>query len=378
MSKRILIIGLLVVVLCGGLVAYNLLPGLFGGGKSFFGRGGRPPVTVEAVTVKSITWQPSVEAVGTARASEGADLAVSAAGIVRTIAFAANDRATAGQLLVQIDDSQERADMAAAQANINLYQRQLDRSASLKARGFETQANIDNLRAQLEVARSTYSHAQATAQLKAIKAPFDGLLGIPRVNIGQYVSAGTPIVTLQNLSLMKVDFTVPEQSAARLAAGQVARFGVAPEDLPFKGRIIGIDPKVDPETRLVAVQGELENPDGRVLPGQFLRVRVELAAEPNVLALPQTAVVTSLYGDYVYAVVPAKGPDGKEAMTAKQVFVHTGRHDLDTVEILDGLKEGDLVVSAGQNKLQNNARVAVEGPAQVEAPPQQPNAGRAE
>lgn len=362
MSKRFVIIGALIVLLCVGLVAFNYVRKA--AMSAYFAHAGRPPVTVETVNAETTTWKPGIEAVGTTRALNGADLSVQAAGVVRAIGFAAGDKATLGQLLVQIDDSAEQADMAAAQADINLNQRQLDRLTTLRQKGYAAQSTWDDARARLDVAKSSYAHAQATAELKAIKAPFDGIIGIPQVDVGQFAPVGMVVVTLQNLDQMKVDFTVPEQDAAQLQPGQTVRFGVDQGELPYAGRLTGVDPKVDPKTHLVAAQALLDNPEHKVLPGQFLRVRVELGAEPGVLIVPQTALITSLYGDYIY-VVAKQGEGDKAELIARQTFVTAGRRDFQSVEIKSGLKPGDQVISAGQNKLQNGARVIIESPPQV-------------
>ncbi len=356
MSKRFLIIGALVIALCGGLVVWNIIRSTMA--ANYFAHAGRPPATIEAVSVTSGTWQPGIEAVGTARAQMGADLAAQAAGVIRAIDFKSGDEAKQGQLLVQIDDSPEQADMASAQANITVYQRNLDRLTKLRKNGYATQQDWDNTKAQLDVAKSAYQHASALAALKAIKAPFDGTAGIPQVNVGQYVQVGTIILTLQNLDEMKVDFTVPEQSAGELKVGLPVEFGVDESSYPLSGRLIGIDPKVDPKTHLVSVQALLDNADHKVLPGQFIRVRIDLPPEPNVMSLPQTAVITSLYGDYVYVVT--KDDSAKNGMKkAVQTFVQTGRREQDVVEIKSGLKPGEEVVSVGQNKLQNGAPIIV-------------------
>lgn len=362
MSKRFLIIGALVLALCGGLVFWNIFQNTMR--ASYFAHAGRPPATIEAVSVASSTWQPGIVAVGTARAQMGADLAAQAAGVIRVINFKSGDTATQGQLLVQLDDSPERADMASAQASIVADQRNFDRLTKLRKNGYATQQDWDNSRAQLDVAKSAYEHASALAALKVIKAPFGGIAGIPQVNVGQYVQVGTVIVTLQNLDAMKVDFTVPEQSSGRLEIGLPVHFGIDETGYPLTGHLIGIDPKVDPKTHLVAVQALLDNSDHKVLPGQFLRVRIDLPSEPDVLSLPQTAVITSLYGDYVYAVEnddSAKN-GGKKAV---QTFVQTGRREQGLIEIKSGLKAGDEVVSVGQNKLQNGAPIVVKPSSQA-------------
>jgi membrane fusion protein, multidrug efflux system len=360
-SKRVIWIAAGVAVLCVLIAAYPLMKFMVFGGGNFQ----RPPITITAIEAAAGNWTPNIEAVGTAQAVRGVDIAVEVAGVVKSINFQPNTSATEKQLLVQIDDAVERADMLAAEANIHLFQSQLDRAATLRQKGNASQAALDDARAQLDIAKSTLARLQAVTDQKSIEAPFAGMLGIARVDVGEYVAPGKTVVTLQDLSGMRVDFTVPEQSAGLLKVGQPTRFGLTGEDLPFSGHIRGIDPKVDPQTRLVAVEAELDNPGGRVVPGQFVRIRVELPEEQNVVALPQTAIVPSLYGDYVYLVVKPDAQAGggdPNATVVRQTFVKANRRNGDRVEITEGVKPGDIVMSVGQNKVQNGARVAVEKP----------------
>lgn len=323
----------------------------------------RPAIAVSAITVEAGTWTPGIDAIGTAKAGLGADIAVETPGVVKAVAFVANQKANTGQLLVQIDDTVEQADLLAAEASIKLAQADVDRISALAKRGASPQATLDNAIAQLDTARATYAKLKAVLDQKAIGAPFAGVLGVPRVVVGQYVSVGTVVVTLQDIDRILVDFTVPEQSAGDLVKGQKVRFGVTPNDLPFSGTVTGFDPKVDPQTRLINAQALLDAPVGRVLPGQFLRVRVSLPEVPNVIAVPETAVVTSLYGDYVFQVVtetPQGAPEGTPPVQiVKQAFVTTGRRDGTRVEITEGLQEGDTIVVAGQNRIQNGAAVTI-------------------
>jgi membrane fusion protein (multidrug efflux system) len=382
MNRRVIFVAIGIGVLCAALVGYNFLMGFLFAGAGFMSP---PPTPVETVTVKPGPWQPGVEAVGTARALEGADLAAEASGTIKEIKFKSNDRAAKGQLLIQIDDSIERADLQSANANTRLYSAQVSRSQALKGKGFVSQANLDQVQAQLGVAKSTRDRAQAVIDKKSIEAPFAGTVGIARVNVGQYVTEGTVLVTLQDLDRMKIDFTIPEQTAATLKVGQPTRFGGDKANLTFNGHIIGIDPKADPDSRLVAVQAEVANANGGIRAGQFVAVRVDMPTEEHVIALPQTAVMPSLYGDYVFVVgapdpapqiagahqggaanaapAPAPAPQGGPGgLVAKQTFITTGRRDGHRVEIVKGLKEGDVVVAAGQNRLQNGAPVEIAKP----------------
>jgi membrane fusion protein (multidrug efflux system) len=362
MSRRGIILLSIVAVICIGLIGFNLF--MQGFIASMMANRQRPAVTVSAVAVEAITWSPGIDAVGTAKAGSGADLAVEASGVVKSIAVSSNQRVTAGQLLVQIDDSVEQADMLAAKASIKLAQADVDRIAPLVKRGASAQATLDQATAQLETARATYAKLLAVTEQKAIQAPFGGIVGVPRVVVGQYAPVGTIVLTLQDIDRILVDFTVPEQEAGLLAKGQKARFGATTDELAFSGTITGFDPKVDPQTRLVSVQALLDAPAGRILPGQFLRVRVSLPEEQGVIAVPQTAVVPSLYGDYVFTVVTEQPKEGEAAdaqprQTVQQTFVTTGRRDGVRVEVTKGLSVGDMIVVAGQNRLQSGATVTI-------------------
>jgi membrane fusion protein (multidrug efflux system) len=375
MNRRVVIVGVAIGALCALLVAYNFLGALlFSGGAGFMQP---PPTPVEAVTVEPGPWEPGLEAVGTARAAQGADIAAEVAGRIKAIKFKPNTRAKAGELLVQIDDAVERSDLTAANANMRLYAAQLQRSQTLVGKGFVSRASLDTVQAQLGVAQSARERALAIIDQKSIEAPFSGTLGIARVDVGQYVAVGTVVVTLQDLDRMKVDFTIPEQVATSLKPDQPVRFGIEKSVLNYNGRILGIDPKADPDSRLVAVQAQIDDAKDQIRSGQFVNVRVDLPTEQNVISLPQTAVMPSLYGDYVFAVGPpdppaqgdathaaaAPAPAGAAPQTvAKQVFITTGRRDGRRVEVLKGLKKGDIVVASGQNRLQNGAPVQITAP----------------
>ena len=202
-----------------------------------------------------------------------------------------------------------------------------------------------------------------------VKAPFSGIIGIPKIDLGQYLTPGTVIATLQNLDRMRVDFTVPEQMLPLVKLGQAVQVGPSADTREFKGEIVGIDPKIDPSSRLVSIRAIVENPDHKLTPGQFVQVRIELPVEHDVLALPQTAVISSLYGDYVFAVRSAEEQQGEgnaapikpgaENLVANQVFVKLGRRHGMRVEVLSGVKPGDVIITAGQNRLSHGMPVTI-------------------
>lgn len=384
MIKRFVIAIILLVIVCGGIVGFNLFRDK--AIADYFANAPVPSVTVSTVKVQPTEWRPGIEAIGTVAASRGVDLTVEVAGVIKSVNFRSNQRVKAGDVLVQLDDAVEQADLRAAQAQGKLNEQTLKRAVELQNRGVGSEVTLDQARAAASNSASQIDRYQAVVDQKQLRAPFSGTAGIPQVEAGQYIQPGDTVATLQNLDTMRADFSVPEQQLPLLKIGQPVRYGVTTNELDFRGAIIGIEPKVDPVSRLVSVRAEVRDVGGRLSPGQFVQVRVELPEEPDVIAVPQTALVASLYGDYVYVVRPPDPKDAKPApasppantsqpaesadaaapapaapkLVAKQIFVKAGRRSEGRVEIADGVKAGDEVVTAGQNRLSNNAPVAVD------------------
>jgi len=389
MIKRFIIALVLLIIVCGGIVGFNLFRDH--AIEQFFANMPVATTTVSSQTVEPITWTPGIEALGTVSASEGVDLSVETPGIVKEIKFSPNQQVKAGDVLVQLDDAGERADLAATKAQAALNQTTLDRASELQKRGVGSDVTVDSARAAADASASQVLKLQALLDQKQLRAPFSGTIGIRRIDIGQYLSPGTIVATLQDLDTIYVDFSVPEQNLDLLKIGGNVRFGAITDDMPFSGKIIGVEPKVDPVSRLVKVRAEVGNAGGKLSPGQFVQARVMLPEEKNVIALSQTAVVSSLYGDYVFVVRPAdaaneqKAPAAKEAkpdtdggsqaaaaenvtsevkkdpaLVVRQVFVKTGRRSNGLVEIIDGISAGDQIVTAGQNRLSNNKPVTID------------------
>lgn len=392
MIKRFIIAFVLLVLICGGIVGFNLFRD--NAIKEYFATMKPPAATVSTTVIKPTSWTPGIEAIGTVSAVRGVDLTVETAGIIKEIGFAANQKVEAGAVLVQLDDAVQQADLDAQKAQAALDQTALKRAVELQKRGVGSDVTLDNARAAASASESQLSKLQAVLDQKQLRAPFAGTAGIPKIDLGQYLAPGTAVVTLQDLDTMRVDFTVPEQQLSLLKIDQSVRLGVGDGELPFEGTIRGINPKIDPSSRLVSVRAEVANPEGKLSPGQFVQVRVELPEENNVLAVPQTALTTSLYGDYIYVVQkakpaeagqPAAEPAKTEADAAKpaaqsepaadaakpagetgpelvlsQVFVTPGRRNAGLVEILKGVADGDEVVTAGQNRLFNGMSVNVD------------------
>jgi len=377
--KRFIIAFVLLVLVCGGIVGFNLFRDQ--AIEQFFANRKAPASTVSTMVVEPVTWTPGIDALGTVGAAQGVDLTVETSGIVKEILFSANERVTQGKVLVQLDDAVQKADLAAAATQAALDKQTLDRARELKTRGVGTEVSVDTAQAAASASTSQAVKYQAVLDQKQLRAPFSGTLGIPRIDTGEYISPGKVIATLQDLETMRIDFTVPEQRFDDLKIGQKVVFGLSTDTMPFFGLITGIDPKVDSVSRLVSVRAEIKNPDGHLNPGQFLQVRVELPTEDGVLSVPQTALVSSLYGDFIYVVRKAESaapaadektaettePDADatekpetEALVARQVFVTAGRRTGGMVEISEGLSAGDQVVTAGQNRLYNGASVVVD------------------
>ncbi len=354
MFKRLFIAVVLLVLIVGGIVGFNQFRSKMI--AEFFAGMTPPPVPVATVEVQPIVWDSGIDAIGTALSAQGVDLAVQAAGLVRSVDFKANDHVTKDQVLVKIDERIEQADLRAAVAAAELAETELARSRTLQERGISTANTLEVAEAQATNARSQVARLTALLDQKELTAPFAAVIGIPQVEAGQYVIPGTVFATLQNLDQMQVDFTVPEQQITQVAIGTLITVSSEVGGLTFNGTITAIEPQVDPSSRLVSVRGSVEGTDGKLLPGQFLRVRIKLPPEPDVIALPQTAVTSNLYGDAVFVV---RG-DAEDALSVEQVFVTTGRRSGGMVEVAQGIKPGDRVVAAGQNRLTGGAKVVID------------------
>lgn len=383
------IVVILVALLGVGLVGFNLFRDK--AIKDFFATMQQPAAPVSTYTVEPGEWTPEVEAIGTVSAIQGVELSVEVAGIVKDIPFTANQTIQQGAPLLQLDDAIEKADIVAAKAQDVLMDQTLARARTLSTRGVGAVSSVDEAQAASLAKKAEIAKLEAVMEQKLLKAPFTGTVGIPRIELGQYLAPGTVVVTLQDLTTMRVDFTVPEQALSEIKIGQPIKLGLTDNDISFKGEITAIEPRIDPATRLISVRAKVDNPEGKLRPGQFAQVRVTLPKEEDVFTLPQTALVSSLYGDYVFVVrpapdeakpadatkpadaqssggasaadaaKPAEGADEKKEpkLVATQVFVTPGRRSGLVVEITKGIKQGDIVITAGQNRLSPGAAVKI-------------------
>ena len=331
---------------------------------AFFGMGGaaqfaQPPATVSTTIAYVQEWNPSQQAVGSLSAINGADLSFEVAGVVEAIYFESGSDVALGVKLVKLRDEDDVAKLATLQAAADLAQTNYTRDQKQLAANLISQAAFDTTAANLKSAQAAVAQQAATLDKKTVRAPFAGHLGIRNVNVGQYVNAGTALVTLQALNPINFDFHLPQQALDKLRVGQTIQVKVdAFPQTTFIGKIAAIDPKVDTVTRNVTIRAALDNNAHRLLPGMYATAQIDNGAPERHITLPQAAVTYNPYGNTVY-VVTDKTVDGKKQRIATQTFVTTGATRGDQIAVLTGLKEGDEVITAGQIKIQNGAQVAV-------------------
>lgn len=354
MIKRMVIMLVAFVVIIGGILGFKFMMAM--GAKKFLSSMGVPPQTVSTSIAGSQEWQRTLDAVGTLRAVNGADLSSEVAGIVDSLSFDSGIDVEKDAVLVHLRDADEVAQLHALQATANLAQITLDRDTKqLKAQAV-SQATVDSDTAALNNAKAAVDAQQALIDKKTIRAPFAGHLGIRQVDIGQYLNPGAPIVTLQQLDPLYVDFNLPEQALPQISAGQkaVAHVDALP-DVSFDGQILSINAKIDEATRNIQVRAIFKNPDRKLLPGMFAHVTVTVGEPQKLLTLPQTAITYNPYGDTVF--IANKDENGK--LVAQQTFVTVGATRGDQIAILSGIKEGDEVITSGQLKLRNGVPLIV-------------------
>ena len=319
-----------------------------------------PPVAVTTVVVKGEKWQPTLNAVGSLRAVQGVDVSADLSGIVREIAFRSGAPVKAGDLLVKLDTTQEEAQLKAALASVELSKLQLNRQRDLLAKKATSQAEYDSAAADADKTAAQADEIRAVIARKTIYAPFEGVLGIRKINVGQYLEAGKPIVSLESQDPIYVEFSVPQQELANLAIGKRVRLNVAGfEGEHFEGEINAINSRVEEASRNVQVEATIPNKEGKLRGGMFVQAAVLLPEQEGVLSVPASSIVYAPYGDSVY-VVKDKKEDGTEMKHVVQQFIKTGSTRGDQVAILTGLKEGDEVVSSGGFRLNSGAEVKVD------------------
>ncbi|MDE2111270.1 MAG: efflux RND transporter periplasmic adaptor subunit [Alphaproteobacteria bacterium] len=322
-----------------------------------------PIQTVSTVRAERMPWQTQIHSVGTLHAVEGADLASEIPGLVTRIGFRPDQDVRKGTLLVQLRDDQDRALLASLRAAAVLAKRTYDRDAVLIKTNAISQTEYDTALANYKGATAQADAQAATVEKKAVRAPYDGRVGIRQVDVGQYVAAGQTLVTLQQLDPIYVDFDVPQQQLALLETGsKVTLTTDAVVGKMFHGEIIAFDPKVDPTTRNAHVRALIHNPGKSLLPGMYATVVTDVGKPRSLITLPQTAMTYNPYGDTVFVIAKspaAQNPTGKDQLSVEQRFVTVGDTRGDQVSVLSGVKPGEAVVSAGQLKLKNGTLVTI-------------------
>lgn len=336
--------------------------------RGFIASAPQPVMSVAVDEARQEQWLPRAPAIGTFRAAQGVDVAPQAAGVIVAISIESGQDVKEGDPLVQLDDKVEQADLKSNRAALRNAELALERQRALVGSAATTKANLDAALAARDQAAAQVDRTSALIAQKRIVAPFSGRLGLRRVDVGQYVSPGTALVTLQQLDPMFIDFPMPEQRLGELEVGQVVEVEVdAYPGEVFKGKIGSIDARVSAETRNVIVRGEIENSDQKLRPGMFGNVNVLVGEARDVVAVPRTAVSFSLYGSSVYVVAPDKEA-GDDALKAERRFVRTGDTRGSSVAISEGLKAGERVVTEGQIRLQPGAPVKIGTSVLADAP----------
>ena len=338
--------------------------------NTFFDNMPQPAVAVSTYDARTERWSSSGEAVGTFVAVNGTDVTTEAGGVVRSIEFDAGQPVAAGAVLVRLNTANEDATLKALQASAQLARVQADRWQKLSR---DQLVSKDDAQQKLTAAATAQAQVEAQRALvaqKTIRAPFSGVLGIRKVNLGQYVAPGAAVVSLQQLDPIYLDFSLPEQEIGKMVVGTRIRASV--DALPgqvFEGEVTAIEPQVDANTRNFKVQATLPNPDRAVRPGGFAKVGFDLGGARDVVVIPQTAVSFNPYGNAVFVVSKVKRKPGEKDMQGKELtgdqmivqqrFIKTGATQGDLIVVTDGLKAGEQIVTSGLLKLRNDAEVTI-------------------
>lgn len=375
MKKRMAIMLAAVGVVFGGLYAFQAFKASMI--KTIMTGIAQAPQTVSAVPASTSMWRREIETVGSLGVINGSDLALQVSGIVQSISFDSGNPVGAGQVLLKLNADDDIAKLASLEATVELYAVTLKRDQGQFAINAVSQATLDTDKANLKNAQALVAQQKALVEQKTLRAPFAGRLGVRQISVGQYLSAGTAIVTLQALDPIYADFNLPQQELSQIKNGQAVTIAIdAFPGKNFVGEIAAINPKVDSVTRNVKVRAAMQNPDGQLLPGMFAKVSILVGEPEQLVTLPQTAVVANPYGDSVFILGSRNNKDekgnkdeksdkddkgdGGAGLTAQQSFIKTGLVRGDRIAVLQGVKEGDLVVTAGQMKLHNGSVVKVD------------------
>ena len=319
-----------------------------------------PPEAVTSIVTQREQWPASMTAIGTIEAVHGVMVSADLPGTVARINFDSGKAVREGEILVELDTRQERAQLASLEAQRDLAKVNFGRMQELVNAGVISRMDYDQATAQQKATEANVAEIRATIDRKTIRAPFSGILGIRKVNLGQYLPAGSPVVSNQSLNPIYVNVGVPQQAAAQVHVGRNLR--VTTEDVAgkvFAGSVTAIDSEVDPTTRNIQVQATLFNPEGKLRPGMFVQVEMPMGASRSVIALPASAINYAPYGDSVFVITDLKDPTGKTYRGVRQQFVKVEGARGDQVAVISGLNPGEEVVTSGVFKLRNGAAVQV-------------------
>ncbi len=358
MMKRMLLMLAVMAMLVGGLgfVKFQQIQTAIAQGASFQ----PPPEAVTTIVARQAEWPDTLSAIGSVAAVQGVTVSADLSGTVDRVAFDSGKAVRRGDVLVELDTRSERAQLAAAEAQRDLARVNFDRMQGLLKDSVASRAEFDAAAADSKQTEARVGEMRAAIERKTILAPFSGILGLRQVNLGQYLSSGDPIVQLQSLDPIYVNFGVPQQATGQIHIGRQVR--ITSDDLSgaeFAGRVTAIDSVVSEETRNIQVQATLANPRGTLRPGMFVQAEVVLGGGRPVVPLPATAISYAPYGDSVFIVSSVDGPDGGVHKGVRQQFVKVEGARGDQVGVVSGVKAGDEIVTSGVFKLRNGAAVFV-------------------
>lgn len=360
MLRRMIIMLVLIGLVLGGVFGFEAFRSAMI--AKFMATLSNPPQTVSTMVASSQDWQSQLEAVGSVQAFKGADISGNVPGIVAALQFESGTDVKQGDILLQLEARDDIAHLDALQATAALAKITYDRDSTLGKTGAVSKEVVDTDKGNFLNAQALAAQQQALVDYKTIRAPFSGRLGIREVNIGQYLAAGAPIVSLQQLDPILISFYVPQQALAKVKVGQPVSAKVDTfADRSFAGKVSAIDSHVDATTRNIQVQATFQNKDHALLPGMFVTVDIDVATPQKYVTLPQTAIAFNSYGNIAY-LVDDKGKDanGKPQLAVRQTFVATGATRGDQIAVLSGVKDGDVVVTAGQMKLHNGTPIVID------------------
>ncbi len=358
MAKRIIIVIVALAIVFGLVFGFHAVRNIFMG--KYIKQMLSQPVTISTSTAQLQNWTPTLSAVGNLSAVQGTDVNSQVPGQVVGVYFQSGQDVKKGDVLIQLNDAIDQQTLKTQQAQLNFIQADYNRKKKLAQQKVIAQSELDQSTTQLKQAQAAVASADLSIAFKKIKAPFNGRLGIGQVSVGQYISPGQPLVPLQQMDPLYVDFALPEQQFKFLYRNQPVQITVQayPKDV-FDGKVFALNARSDPNTHTLSVRGLIPNPQTHLYPGMFAEVKVLLPTQQAVVTVPQTAISYSLHGDSVYVVINDKDKQGKVTHHVEQRFVTVGERKDSQVAILNGLQAGDEVVTSGQLKLQSGMPVNI-------------------